>query len=124
MDRMDAIFKADDADTGSAYSVSAWSLEPNTQEPGAHSNDEAHGWYVIEGTMSVLIDQKWIDAPKGSLVLIPGGVMHNFENRSKERAGILNFNSSAGFEDDMPGISEWFAKNPAGDAIDPPVRLG
>jgi hypothetical protein len=30
---------------------------------------------------------------------------------------MLNFNSSAGFEDDMPGISEWFAKNPAGDAV-------
>jgi len=54
--------------------------------------------------------------PGGGFVLIPGGVMHNFENRSKERAGILNFNSSAGFEDEMPGISEWFAKNPPGDA--------
>jgi mannose-6-phosphate isomerase-like protein (cupin superfamily) len=121
MGRIAAIFKADNAETGRAYSVSEWWLEPNTKGPNAHSNDEDHVWYVIEGTMSVFIDQTWIDAPKGSFVLIPGGVVHNFENRSKKRAGILNINSSAGFEDDMPGISEWFEKNPAGD-VNPRVR--
>jgi hypothetical protein len=52
-------------------------------------------------------------------VLIPGGMRHNFENRSKKRAGILNFNSAAGFEDDLPGISKWFEKHPAGDAVKP-----
>ena len=122
MGRMAAIFKADNAETGRAYSVSEWWLEPNSKGPDAHTNDEDHVWYVIEGTMSVLIDEEWIDAPKGSFVLVPSGVKHNFENRSKERAGILNFNSSAGFEDDMADMLEWFAKNPAGDAINPGVR--
>jgi mannose-6-phosphate isomerase-like protein (cupin superfamily) len=116
MGRLAAIFKADNEETGRAYSVSEWWLEPNTKGPGAHTNDEDHVWYVIEGAMSVLIDRKWIDAPRGSFVLIPAGVLHNFENRSRKRAGILNFNSSAGFEDKMPGMLEWFAKNPAGDA--------
>lgn len=117
MGRLSATFKADNQETGGAYSVSEWWLEPNTSGPNAHANDEDHVWYVLEGTMSVLIDKEWIDAPKGSFVLIPGGVLHNFENRSTERAGILNFNSSAGFEDDLPSISEWFAQNPAGDAV-------
>ena len=67
--------------------------------------------------MSILIGKKWIDAPKGSFVLIPGGVSHDFENRSQKRAGILSFNSGAGFEGEMPGISKWFAENPPGDAI-------
>ena len=112
MGRMAAIFKADNAETGRAYSVSEWWLEPHSRGPHAHANDDDHVWYVIEGTMSVLIGDEWIDAPRGSFVLIPGGVRHNFENRSAARAGILNFNSSAGFEDELPAIAKWFEENP------------
>jgi mannose-6-phosphate isomerase-like protein (cupin superfamily) len=117
MGRISSIFKADGEETGNAYSVSEWWLDPNTKGPGAHKNDDDHAWYVIEGAMSILIGKKWIDAPKGSFVLIPGGVSHDFENRSQKRAGILSFNSGAGFEGEMPGISKWFAENPPGDAI-------
>jgi quercetin dioxygenase-like cupin family protein len=67
---------------------------------------------VIEGTMSVLIDDRWIDAPKGSFVLAPGGVTHDFENRSSARAGVLNFSIPGDFEQNMPAIAQWFAENP------------
>src|SRR5713226_6744300 len=36
--------------------------------------------------------------------------VHTFENRTTRRAGILSFNNDAGFEDQMPSISQWFAK--------------
>jgi hypothetical protein len=67
--------------------------------------------------MSFLIGDDWIDAPKGSFVLAPGGVTHDFQNRSDARAGVLNFSSPGGFETQMPAIVEWFEENPAGDAI-------
>jgi len=117
MGRIRSVFKADGEETGNVYSISEWWLDPNTKGPGAHTNDDDHAWYVIEGTMSILVGRKWIDAPKGSFVLIPGGVTHTFENRSQERAGILNFNSEAGFEEEMPGILKWFAEHPPEDAI-------
>ena len=63
--------------------------------------------------MTVVLGKRRLDMPKGSFVLIPGGTPHTFENRSKKRAGILNFNNKAGFEDDMPGISAWFEEHPA-----------
>ena len=72
-------------------------------------------FFVIEGTMSLLIGEAWIDAPVGSFVLVPGGTTHDFENRSDARAGILNFTNGE-FESEMPGIVEWFAQNPPGDA--------
>ena len=106
-----AVFKADEAETAEAYSISEWWLEPKTHGPGAHSHPEDDVFYVIEGTMSVLVGTEWIDAPAGSFILVPGGVTHDFENRSGERAGVLNFSSGV-FEPDMPGIAEWFAKNP------------
>ena len=72
-------------------------------------------FYVLEGTMSILIDDKWIDAPKGAFVLAPAGVIHDFENRSASRAGVLNFSIPGDFEKNMPEISKWFIENQAND---------
>jgi mannose-6-phosphate isomerase-like protein (cupin superfamily) len=116
MGRIAAVFKADGHETQSLYSISEWWLEPHTQGPGAHSHPEDDVFYVIEGTMSVLIADKWTNATKGSFVLVPGGVMHDFENRSNARAGVLNLSIPGSFEPHMPGIVQWFAENPPRDA--------
>ena len=116
MGRISAVFKADGDETQGRYSISEWWLEPHTQGPGAHSHPEDDVFYVIEGTMSVLVGERWIDASKGSFVLAPGGVTHDFENRSSKRAGVLNFSVPGDFEKAMPGIAEWFADNPPKDA--------
>ena len=65
--------------------------------------------------MSFLLGEDWVDAPRGSFVLAPGGLTHDFENRSGERAGVLNVSVPGGFEPSMPAIADWFAKNPPGD---------
>lgn len=116
MGRISALFKADGQETAGSYSISEWWLEPHTQGPGPHSHPEDDVFYVIEGTMSILVGDQWIDASKGSFVLAPGGTTHDFQNRSAFRAGILNFSTPGNFEPEMPGIAEWFAQNPPGDA--------
>src|SRR6187399_143787 len=115
MGRITAVFKADEDETANAYSISEWWLEPNTTGPGAHSHPEDDVFFVLEGTMSILVGDTWTDASRGAFVLIPGGVTHDFQNRSDARAGILNF-SPAVFEPEMKGISDWFRENPPGDA--------
>jgi len=115
MGRIWSIFKADGEETAKGYSISEWWLEPHTKGPGAHAHPEDDVFYVIEGTMSFLVGDRWIDAPKGSFVLAPGGTTHDFENRSDDRAGVLNF-SPGTFEEAMPGIAQWFAENPPGEA--------
>lgn len=116
MGRISALFKADGAETANGYSISEWWLEPSTKGPGAHSHAEDDVFFVIEGTMSFLVDATWTDAPRGSFVLVPGGVTHDFENRSAARAGVLNFSAPGGFEHHMPGIAQWFAEHPPGRA--------
>jgi len=116
MGRISAVFKADGEETEGGYSISEWWLEPHTQGPGAHSHEEDDIFYVIEGTMSLLIGERWIDAPRGSFVLAPGGMTHDFENRSSERAGVLNFSIPGDFEKNMLPIAEYFADNPPQDA--------
>lgn len=116
MGRISALFKADGAETAGCYSISEWWLEANTKGPGPHSHPEDDVFYVIEGVMSFLVGDRWIDAPKGSLVLAPGGVTHDFENRSDSRAGLLNFCTPGNFEPEMEGISKWFLESPPGPA--------
>ncbi|GJM44889.1 MAG: cupin [Gemmatimonadota bacterium] len=116
MGRIRALFKADGDETARGYSISEWWLEPHTKGPGAHAHEEDDVFYVLEGTMSVLVGDRWVDAARGSFVLLPGGTTHDFENRTSERAGVLNFSTPGDFEKHMPAIADWFEKNPPQDA--------
>jgi mannose-6-phosphate isomerase-like protein (cupin superfamily) len=116
MGRISALFKADGDETQRGYSISEWWLEPHTQGPGAHSHAEDDVFYVLEGTMSILLGDRWVDAPKGSFLLAPGGMTHDFENRSSSRAGVLNFSIPGDFEEEMPAIVKWFVEHPPKDA--------
>ncbi len=115
MGRIQAIFKADGAESQDRYSISEWWLEPRTTGPGAHSHEEDDVFYVLAGTMSFLLGDAWQDADAGSFVLVPAGITHDFQNRGSVRTGFLNFSTPGGFEPHMPGISDWFAEHPAGD---------
>jgi mannose-6-phosphate isomerase-like protein (cupin superfamily) len=111
MGAMRAVFKADEAETAATYSISEWWLEPRTAGPGAHSheaNDDV--FYVIEGTVRFRVGERWIDAPQGSFIRVPAGVTHDFANDTDVRAGFLNIYVPGGFERDMPGIVDWFAR--------------
>lgn len=105
MGRMRAVFKADSDETANSYSLSEWWLEPRTRGPGQHAHEEDHIFYVIEGTLAVLIDDRWSHATKGSYVLIPGGTPHTFENQGSVRSGFISINVPGGFEERMPDIA-------------------
>lgn len=111
---MTAVFKADEEETNANYSISEWWLQPNSDGPGAHlheENDEV--FYVLDGTTSFLVGDKWIDAAKGTFIRIPANTMHDFANRTHEKTGVLNFFIPGGFERNMPSIVKWFEENPS-----------
>jgi quercetin dioxygenase-like cupin family protein len=112
MGRMEAVFK----DDAPGLSVSEWWLEPHTSGPGRHTHPEDDTFYVLEGTMTFFVADRWVDAPKGTYVVAPGGTPHDFENRSDARAGFLNVQVPGAFEEHMPGIRDWFLANPPGHA--------
>ncbi|HMH90832.1 MAG TPA: cupin domain-containing protein [Streptosporangiaceae bacterium] len=111
MGRLAAVFKADGAESDGMYSISEWWLDPRTPGPGPHSHPEDDVFYVIEGTVSFLVDDSWVDAAQGAFVLAPGGVTHDFQNRSAARAGFLNISAPGNFEQHMPEISSWLGRN-------------
>ena len=116
MGGLDAVFKADGAETDSRYSISEWWLAPHTQGPGAHAHPEDDVFYVLEGRLSVLVGEVWTQAERGAFVLVPGGVTHDFQNRSDQRAGVLNLSFPGGFEPHMAEIVQWFKQHPLGPA--------
>ena len=109
---MTAIFKADENETDEKYSISEWWLEPNSSGPGAHQHDDQDQiFYVLEGTISMLVGDKWIDANRGTFIRIPRNTIHTFENRTDKKAGMLNFDIPGGFERNMPSMVKWFEEN-------------
>jgi mannose-6-phosphate isomerase-like protein (cupin superfamily) len=112
MPAMRAVFHADGAETGDAYSVSEWWLEPGSDGPGAHSHDANDEIFrIVEGTVAVLVGDRWIDAPAGSVIVIPAGVTHDFANRASARACLFNVFIPGGFEKNMPEIVKWYDEN-------------
>ncbi len=116
MGPLKAVFKADGEETAHAYAISEWWLEPHTKGPGAHQHPDDDVFYVLAGTMSVMVGTEWHEATAGSFVMVPGNTAHNFENRTDEPAGMLNVSAPGDFEDTMPGIAEWFRQRSPGDA--------
>jgi mannose-6-phosphate isomerase-like protein (cupin superfamily) len=109
---MHAVFKADGPETGDRYCVSEWWVDPGEEGPGPHSHEENEElFYVVEGTMSFLAGDEWIDAPRGTFLRIPAGTTHDFANRSDARAGALNVFVPGGFEPLMPRIVEYFERD-------------
>ncbi len=52
--------------------------------PGGHTPRHQHPWehenFVVEGVGRVLIGSRWHDLAAGSVVLVPPGVEHTYEN--------------------------------------------
>lgn len=106
---MHALFKAEGAETDDRYCVSEWWLETDQAGPGPHSHEaNVELFYVVEGEVSFLVGDEWIEAPRGSFLRIPAGMTHDFENRSNARAGVLNVFIPGGFETMMPRIVAYF----------------
>jgi mannose-6-phosphate isomerase-like protein (cupin superfamily) len=110
---MESEFLADGKESGDRYSVSLWWVSPGKPGPGAHSHDANEElFYVIEGTMTFLVGDQLIDAAPGTFIRVPAGVLHDFQNRTPRRAGVLNVFIPGGFEVHMPEIVEWFRTHP------------
>ena len=118
MGRIQAVFKADGTETQDRYSIGPCLVGDIARAREIHRAPRRGKFYVLAGTMSMLLGETWHDAQAGSFVLVPGGVTHDFQNRGDVRAGVLNFSVPGGFEPHMPGISDWFAENPPGDPGD------
>lgn len=81
----------------------AWSLVQVTEKPGYHTNVHRHNrtdeaFYILEGVLTVRINDATSDYPAGSYVLIPRGTPHAQGNVGKVPVKFLLTMTPAGFE--------------------------
>ena len=88
------ILKASAAQTGGAFEVIEY-VGPAVPPPHIHrEHDEA--FYILAGTFRFLLGHEKLEAPSGSLVVVPRGTRHGFE--TNEGCKALLFTIPAGLE--------------------------
>jgi quercetin dioxygenase-like cupin family protein len=63
-------------------------------------------FYVLEGTLTLRLGDRTIEAGPGSFACVPPGVVHTFRNDSDGPVRLLNFNTPAGWENYMRDVAE------------------
>ena len=102
-----AVMKATAETTGGAFSMSEVTFPAGMNGPPPH----AHGhttdtFYVLEGTLHVTVGGREFDAPAGSYILVPPGVVHTFANTSEEPVRFLNLNTPGGWENYLRDLAD------------------
>ena len=80
---------------------------PGFAGPPPHRHRELHDmFYVLEGTLTLRLADREIEAGPGSFACVPPGVVHTFRNDSDSPVRLLNFNTPAGWENYMRDLAE------------------
>ena len=91
--------KADGEHTGGSFYLAESTLAPGFAGPPPHRHRRLHDmFYVLEGTLTLLLGEETVEAGPGSFACVPPGVVHTFRNDSDGPVRLLNFNTPAGFE--------------------------
>jgi oxalate decarboxylase/phosphoglucose isomerase-like protein (cupin superfamily) len=63
-------------------------------------------FYVLEGTLTLRLGDRTVEAGPGTFACMPPGVVHTFRNDSDGPVRFLNFNTPAGWENYMRDLAE------------------
>jgi quercetin dioxygenase-like cupin family protein len=69
-------------------------------------------FYVLDGTLTLRLGDREIEAGPGSFACVPPGVVHTFRNDSDSPVRMLNFNTPAGWEHYMRDVAEAAQQGP------------
>lgn len=100
------VIKATGEDTAGTFYLGETVVAPGFAGPPPHVHERLHDmFYVLEGTLTLLIDDEEVEGGPGTFFCVPPGVVHSFSNRSDRDARFLNFNTPAGWEGYMRDLS-------------------
>ena len=107
--------KAAGGETGNALSVIEAELAPHSSGTPLHVNTrEDENYYVLEGTLTFRLGDSTVEAPAGSFVHIPKGIVHTHWNGTDETVRLLGVPAPAGFEGFFAALAELMAEMPPG----------
>ncbi len=106
------IFKLAGHLTHGAFSVVEHQLAPGilAAPPHTHQHEDEIS-YILEGTITVQLGERVMDALPGTLVFKPRGESHTFWNQGRVPARLLEIISPAGFERYFAELHELVAQS-------------
>jgi quercetin dioxygenase-like cupin family protein len=91
-------FKAASEDTGGAYMLFEANVPPQSGPPPHIHHWEDEAYYILDGQVEILDNDRTFVAGAGSFVHIPRGTLHRFKNVGETTARILVLFTPGGFE--------------------------
>lgn len=85
-------------DTDGAYTAFICTTPPGGGPPPHRHEREDEWFFVLDGVVSFLINERWHDAQRGDFVFAPRGSVHTFKNNTAEAVRMLIHTSPSGFE--------------------------
>jgi mannose-6-phosphate isomerase-like protein (cupin superfamily) len=83
----------------SRFNLAIVTIAPGRSGPEAHSHQhEDDAFFLLEGELTFTVEDETLAAGPGTLVLVPPGLVHTFENKGSEPARFLNIHAPAGFD--------------------------
>lgn len=91
--------KATAQQTNGHWSLIEYVLPPSLPGPPPHYHKKTQEiFYILEGTLQFVVDGKNIDAPCGTLIVVPEGAVHTFKNISNDTVRFQVWFSPGGME--------------------------
>ena len=113
--------KAVSEDTGGAFYLMEYQAPPGFGGPPPHTHQRMiEAFYVLEGELTVQVDQRTITAAPGGFVLIGQGSVHTFSNQGDAVARFLVVGTPGGFEkyfQELPAVIAQHGYPPPPDVI-------
>jgi quercetin dioxygenase-like cupin family protein len=99
--------------TRGSFFLAESTLAPGFAGPPPHRHGELHDmFYVLEGTLTLRLGEREIEAGAGSFACVPPGIVHTFRNDGDGPVRLLNFNTPAGLENYMRDVAEATQRGP------------
>jgi len=86
------------AQTNGAYFIMEAIIPPGGGPPLHIHHREHESFYLLDGTLEIMLGEKKVDATTGDFVQIPRGSVHAFQNAGNTTARMLLFFSPAGMD--------------------------
>jgi mannose-6-phosphate isomerase-like protein (cupin superfamily) len=118
---IDISFKTVGADTDGRWTCFEYTAPPRFSGPPPHWHAVTQeAFYVLEGSLTLLVGEETVVAETGGFAYVPPGVVHAFSNPSSEPARFLGIAAPAGIEEYFFELAELVRS----EASWPPVDMG
>ncbi|MDQ3867684.1 MAG: cupin domain-containing protein [Actinomycetota bacterium] len=98
--------KATGEETSATFYLGEAIAAPGFPGPPPHVHERLHDmFYVLEGTLTLRLDDETVQCEPGTFVCAPPGVVHTFSNQTQAPVRFLNFNTPAGWENYMRDLA-------------------